>query len=40
LRFIVAAGQFGGITQDLALLDGHVGDAVLADKASIEQCLA
>jgi len=33
LRFIVTAGQVGDITQASALLDGHQGKAVLADKA-------
>ena len=33
LRFIVTAGQVGGITQAPALLEGQIGEAVLADKA-------
>jgi transposase len=33
LRFIVTAGQVGDITQAPALLEGQVGNAVLADKA-------
>lgn len=33
LRFIVTAGQVGDVTQASALLQGHAGDAVLADKA-------
>lgn len=33
LRFIVTAGQVGDVTQAPALLEGQVGDAVLADKA-------
>jgi transposase len=33
LRFIVTAGQVGDITRAPALLEGHKGDAVLADKA-------
>ena len=33
LRFIVTAGQASDITQAPALLEGQVGDAVLADKA-------
>lgn len=33
LRFIITAGQVGDITQAPALLEGHTGKAVLADKA-------
>ena len=33
LRLIITAGQVGDITQAPALLNGQVGDAVLADKA-------
>jgi transposase len=33
LRFIVTPGQAGDITQAPVLLEGQVGDAVLADKA-------
>ncbi len=33
LRFIITAGQVGDITQAPALLEGQVGNAVLADKA-------
>jgi transposase len=33
LRFIVTAGQVGDITQAPALLEGQIGNAVLADKA-------
>jgi transposase len=33
LRFIVTAGQVGDAPQAPALLDGQIGDAVLADKA-------
>lgn len=33
LRFIVTPGQTGDITQAPALLQGHSGDTVLADKA-------
>lgn len=33
LRFIVTPGQTGDVTQAPALLQGQVGDAVLADKA-------
>jgi transposase len=33
LRFIVTAGQVGDITQAPTLLEGQIGDAVLADKA-------
>ena len=33
VRFIVTAGQVGDITQAPALLDGQIGNAVLADKA-------
>jgi len=33
LRFIITPGQTGDITQAPALLHGHTGDAVLADKA-------
>ena len=33
LRFIVTAGQAGDCPQAAALLDGHSGQAVLADKA-------
>ncbi len=33
LRLIVTAGQRGDVTQAPALLEGQVGDAVLADKA-------
>ena len=33
LRFIVTSGQVGDITQAPALLEGQIGNAVLADKA-------
>lgn len=33
LRFIVTAGQVGDVTQAPALLEGHAGNAVLADNA-------
>jgi transposase len=33
LRFVITAGQTGDITQAPALLEGQVGDALLADKA-------
>jgi hypothetical protein len=33
LRFVITAGQAGDVTQAPALLEGQLGDALLADKA-------
>ena len=39
LRFIVTAGQVGDITQAPVLLEGQIGNAVLADKAYYSNAL-